>query len=80
MSGIIEQVDPLTKDLGECEQGIRNARRDLDHYVAKKAEYANNAKEKAVLVKEKAVEVEKAKEKAKERHEAVTAPYAFPLS
>jgi chromosome segregation ATPase len=45
-SSMVEQVEPLTRDLIRCEEGIRKSRRDQEHYVAKKSEYMNNAKEK----------------------------------
>lgn len=58
LTDMLDQVEPLNRDLSECEESIRRAKRDLDHYVAKKAEYANIAKEKSLVVQQKAEELE----------------------
>jgi len=64
---MVEQVEPLTRDLIQCEEGIRKSRRDQEHYVAKKAEFMNNAKEKTALLDVKNGELARAIDKAKEK-------------
>lgn len=64
---MVEQVEPLTRDLIRCEEGIRKSRRDQEHYVAKKAEFMNNAKEKTALLDVKNGELARAIDKAKEK-------------
>ena len=65
------KVEPLTRDLTECEEGIRKSRREQEHYAGKKAEYVNNAQEKAALVLQKRGELARAIEKTKGRHPRV---------
>mgnify|MGYP007049614615 FL=1 len=54
---MVKQVEPLSRDLTECEEEIRKCRREQDQYVAKKAEYENNTKDKAAIEEEKNCEL-----------------------
>ena len=70
-SSMVEQVEPLNRDLSECEEGIRKSKRDLDHYVVKKAEYAGKAQEQAATLLEKTGLRDTAIDRAKARGQAV---------
>lgn len=73
----VDQVEQLNKDLSECEEGIRKSRRDQDHYVAKKAEYASKAGEKTVVMEAKSVELDAALTRAKEQQASKTYAYLY---
>ena len=47
---MVDQVEPLNRDLSGCEEAIRKAKRDIDHYLDKKEEYAGKARVQAATL------------------------------
>ncbi len=65
-TSMVDQVEPLNRDLSGCEEAIRKAKRDIDHYLDKKEEYAGKARVQAATLQKKARERDAAVARAKE--------------